>query len=890
MGKIATAVGQIKTLYKENLWQGRLILATFIIMLVLVVVRVSLPYTIIYSATYWLDTQGVTAEIEDISININKGTFAVIGASGTKDGLAVFNISKASIDWEWKPLSTKTIHIRSVELGDFNLIAAQYSDAIEIAGVVIKDTGTVEDQPAQEEDTVAWGASLNQIDFKDLGFCFQQFNTTYETASPKDRYIDYCGNIDLLTWQGDFSLGNADAQSAGPGQQLTVDGTLQIKQLSLLDNVLEGKLIDLGNTYLSNIKVNGVNDIKLESINIGQLALLQKSGHPRHNHAVELDALDIKGVSISNSNTIAVNAISLSKPVISMARDEKGAFKHEQWLKQQIPEPTEAEQKTVEQTKDNAAFSIKLGNIQISDSEVCYEQAASKSGNIVQPLDYCLNLGGSEWKGGIAMTTPAGTQPLLLTVNGDLALSKFITTNNLLQRDLLAFEKLAINKIALKSLDDLAFGKLTLENATGLELTSTENKHSMTVASLAVSAFSYRNNALAIDKLTINDLGLGITQNKDGSLDFEKWKIETAEQPSTAKAEVEQAAAEPVKIKIGEFSLDTTRLIEFADLSVTPNMLVGLNELHFNIKQLDSEKPQQKSPIELSAKTTRHGTVNIKGVAMPFESKPSFDATGKISGVDLRVASPKAEQAIGHIIKSGQLDADLTLLSDAGQLDSKIALVLHHFKLKAKSKEDAAALDKTFGMPINQSLMLLKDKKDRIKLDIPITGDINSPEFDPTDAIVKATAKATSVTLITFFTPYGLAYAGGNVLFNVATAMNFDPLIFEPGAAKLTAAQDEQLAKLAELLVERPAVHLTLCGSTNLNDREKLFSETINKEKIQPPSAERLQKLQQLGNERQENVKNHLVSAGKIAHDRLILCEPEHNDDTASISGVEISI
>ena len=100
----------------------------------------------------------------------------------------------------------------------------------------------------------------------------------------------------------------------------------------------------------------------------------------------------------------------------------------------------------------------------------------------------------------------------------------------------------------------------------------------------------------------------------------------------------------------------------------------------------------------------------------------------------------------------------------------------------------------------------------------------------------------------------------------------------------------EPQTKLAELLVERPAVHLTLCGSTNLNDREKLFSETINKEKIQPPSAERLQKLQQLGNERQENVKNHLVSVGKIAHDRLILCEPEHSDDADAIGGVEISI
>ncbi len=890
MSKIATIVGQTKTLYNENLWQGRLILATLITLLVLVVVRVSLPYTIIYSATYWLNTQGVTAQIEDVTINIIKGNLTVVGATGTKNKVSVFNIGKASVDWEWKPLSTNTIHIQSVELEDFNLNAAQYSDAIEIAGIVIKDTGIVEQQPTQDEDTVAWGASLNQIDFKDLGFCFQQFDTAYDKVSQENKYFDYCGNIDLLTWQGDFSLGNTDTPSESPGQQLTVDGTLQIKQLSLLDNILEGALIDIGDTSLSNIKINGINDIKLGAINIGQLTILEKSGHPRHKHAVEFDSLDITGISVSNLNTIAINSISLNKPVISMARDEKGAFKYEQWLMQKKMASAEPEQNIAGRTDDNAVFNIKLGNINIIDSEVCYEQASSKPSNIAQALDYCLNLASSEWSGNIAITTPANNNSVLLALNGDLSLSSLITTNNLLQRDLLTFETLAINKIAVKSLDDLAFGKLDLDNVAGLELTSTKDKHTITVASLDVSVFSYRNNALAIDKLAINDLGLEITLNEDGALDFEKWKINTTEQPSTAKAEAKQAAAEPIKIKIGEFSLDTTRLLEFADLSVTPNMLIGLNELHLNIKQLDSDKPGQKSPIELSATTTRHGTVNIKGVAMPFESKPSFDATGKITGLDLRAASPRAEQAIGHIIKSGQMDADLTLLSDAGQLDSNIALVLHHFKLKAKSKEDAAALDETFGMPINQSLMLLKDKKGRIKLDIPITGDINNPEFDPTDAIIKATAKATSVTLITFYTPYGLVYAGGNVLFNIATALNFDPLIFDPGSSKLTGAQEEQLAKLAELLVERPAVHLTLCGSTNLNDREKLFTEIIDREKIKPPSAERLKKLKQLGSERQKNVKDQLVSIGKITHDRLILCEPEHSDDAESIGGVEINI
>ena len=89
----------------------------------------------------------------------------------------------------------------------------------------------------------------------------------------------------------------------------------------------------------------------------------------------------------------------------------------------------------------------------------------------------------------------------------------------------LSFENLALNNIAVENLDDVAFAKLDLDNAAGLELTSTEDKHTMTVAGLDVSAFSYRNNTLSIDKAAINDLGLEITQNKDGSLDFEKWKI-----------------------------------------------------------------------------------------------------------------------------------------------------------------------------------------------------------------------------------------------------------------------------------------------------------------------------------------------------------------------------
>ena len=891
MGNTSQKPGRLKTWYINNLWQGRLLLSVSIVLLILVIVRISLPYTIVYSAVYWLNKQGVTSQVEDITINVINGTFSVHNATGSKDGEPVFNIGKASIDWEWAPLSARTIVVKQVALEDFDLQAQQYSDGLIVAGITIQNDGTVEQPPAEDdEQPVSWSTALNQVDFSDLNFCFRQYDAPLSDNTAQRTLIDYCANAGKFTWQGNISLVAAKAGEAGQGPHLVVEGTLEFEKLRLQNNELDAALLYLGDVTLSSINIDSIDSIKLDEINITKLQLLQRTGHASHEHAVELNKISISDIHYSNNNTLAIKTISLDAPKLSMAREATGAWKYEQWL----PEDTDGDEKSVSQpsqpANEDTAFNINVSSILITDIELCYQQPDIASGTPPGAIDYCLGIASTDWNGAISISTPAGQKPLALELTGDLVIAEFVTTNNLLQRDLLDFEKLAINKIDVKSLDNLAFNTLNLANVNGLELTSAEDKFTMTVSSLDISTFNYANNSLAIDKIALKDPGLEITQNSDGSFDFEKWKIESAEEANEASKAPDTTTSEPLKIKLGEFSLDTTRTVEFTDLSVEPEMHIGLDEIHVSVKDLDSDKPDQESPISLSAKTMRHGTIDLAGVAKPFKSNPSFDASGKITGLDLRVASPKAEQTIGHIIKSGQLDADLKLLAVEGQLDSNIGLVLHHFNLKAKSKEDAAALDDVFGMPINQSLVLLKDKKGTIKLDIPVTGDINNPDFNPTDAIIKATAKATTVTLITFYTPYGLAYAGGNVLFNLATAMNFDPLLFDAGSSQLTDTHKQQLDKLAELLTERPAVHLTLCGFTNVNDRDKMFSEILDKEKIKPPAAERLTQLKKLGAERQDHVKNYLISAGKIEHNRLILCEPEHSDDAEAIAGVEISI
>jgi len=204
-------------------------------------------------------------------------------------------------------------------------------------------------------------------------------------------------------------------------------------------------------------------------------------------------------------------------------------------------------------------------------------------------------------------------------------------------------------------------------------------------------------------------------------------------------------------------------------------------------------------------------------------------------------------------------------------------------------------------MPLNQTLVLLRDKDDSIHLDIPITGDVTNPNFNPMDAIIKATSKAATVTLITFYTPYGLIYAGGNLAFNLATALNFDPIEFTPGSAEVSDNAKQQLDGLTKLLSEKPQVHLTLCGTTNRQDsfalfpalKEKFTDKTTDDEARQQKTTlteKQLIQLNQLARDRQISSKNYLVKQRGIEHDRLILCAPEHKTGDDAVAGVEIVI
>ncbi|RKZ66370.1 MAG: hypothetical protein DRQ44_06825 [Gammaproteobacteria bacterium] len=903
---------RVKSYYKNNRWQGRIILTLLIFALILGIVRLLLPQTIIYSTTSWLKSQGIDSSIEEININIINGTVSLVNAKGSKNGEPLFNIGLVDIYWRWAPLSEKTIVVTKIALDKFSVNIEQYNDEIIIAGVrlPLNTAGEIEVAPADidksDEQTTPWAASLGQVIFTRLNICYLQHAASLEQANKNSLFVDYCVDLEKMSWAGTISYATNKDLLKTDDLPISSTGNFTLKGLNVTDNKLNKKLLVSKSNTLSNVVISGLNNLHIDKLEMNDLSLLHREDK-KHKDSIRFTQLAIDDIKLSNMNALAINNISISKPGVYLVKHNQTDWEYQQWIPQSSATgKVNEEDDPGKQTPSASSFKLTLNNISINDSDLCYLDSSSS-------LYYCLTFAELDWKGLVKFDTkPSKTDDLNLLVKGDLKLLRQNIHNLTIDRDLLDFESLTLSKLEISSIDNISLDNFNIEKFAALQRSKNKNDNTASFEELTINDIKYTHNKIDINTIKLTGLANTVSKNKSGDWEFDKWRLDNSSESKTGnkkatsktiKTDTEKTTKEKETfiVSLNKLNITSDKKILFIDNSTETVMKVGLKKLAFDISNIHTDKPNSNSPFKLSAKTTRHATINIAGTAKPFAEKVSFDANGKIKGFDLRAASPAAKKAIGHIIKSGQLDADLKLLAVDGILDSKLGLSLYQFNIKATSKEDAEKLDAEFGMPLNQTLVLLRDKDDSIHLDIPVTGDVNNPDFNPMQAIIKATSKAATVTLITFFTPYGLIYAGGNIAFNLATALNFDPINFTPGSPEIPADGKEQLNGLSELLTEKPHVHLTLCGVTNQHDVFALYPELKQKKNSKNKDGEtssteitltKKQSLQlkQLAKERQVNSKNYLVNKSGIEHNRLILCAPEHKTDDDAIAGVEINI
>lgn len=892
----------IKAFYQNNRIKSRFLFALVIIILLLVVIRISLSEIIIYSTQSWLGKQGINASIDDIRIDIIAGTVSLHNANGSKDGQPLFDIGLIDIHLNWSPLSEKTIEINKVTLDGLNVAIKHYRDEIIIGGVSIPLQTKINSKAAGQHVNVKaeivnelaepWAAALNKVVLRNLNVCYLQHHAERQNSNADSLFVDYCVNVDEMAWQGHISYATNKMLIKNNELPIVSSGNFKLSGLSVVDNSLKKYILKSASNELNNVVISGLNDIHIDEINMNDLSSLQRDD-TKHKDALRFKQFNIKDIHFKNLNKLHVGNIEINDPGVYLVRVNKNYWEYQQWL----PESSLSTISVVGETdktelrKVAVPFEFAIDNISLNKADACY---LDKSRN----LYYCVTFDTLNWLGAINYSTlRTSSNKSALKIKGALSLKNTRVQNHSIQRALLTLDSLELQGVDINDFNHALLQHMELDGLAALQISEKKADNTFALEKFSVSNVEYKKSGINIDEINISQLQGLISKNEDSRWEHDKWRI--TDSAKDVKADITKNAinskseAKPFSIVLNKLNINSNKNIIYVDNSTTPAMSVGVQELRFDLLGLNSNTPDNNSQFKFFTKTVRHSTAELAGTIKPFAKKVSFDAQGQLKGFDLRVATPVTKKSIGHIIQSGQMDADLKLRAIDGILDSNIALSLYQFQIKALNDINAKKLDEKFGMPLNKTLILLRNKDGSIHLDIPVRGDVNNPSFQPMDAIIKATTKAATVTLITFYTPYGLAYAGGNLMFDLATALNFEPVRFENGSAELTAENIEQLDKLAILMTEKPQLHLTLCGKSNLHDVYALFPDLkpdAGNALTSELNAKQIKEIKNVSQQRQINSKQYLVGEKHIEHDRLILCAPDYELNKEAIAGVEIII
>ncbi|HSV29219.1 MAG TPA: DUF748 domain-containing protein, partial [Candidatus Omnitrophota bacterium] len=329
--------------------------------------------------------------------------------------------------------------------------------------------------------------------------------------------------------------------------------------------------------------------------------------------------------------------------------------------------------------------------------------------------------------------------------------------------------------------------------------------------------------------------------------------------------------------------------VEFEDRTPSEAVRLTVDGIDLVARELDTGTPEHDSPFTLKARAGA-SVLAASGSLRPFAPSFSGKMKGDVKSFELPPLSPYAADSLGVHLHTGQFDGDLSLAVEHGALDGRMDMVLSN--LFVAQPDPNAPIAKQADMPVETVLDLLRDSEDRIRLTIPVRGDLSKPDFDVSDAVSQAVGGALKSTVVTTLkVAFPVAALIGYVIDeSSASRLSLEPLAFAAGDAALADSHPARLATVADLLRQRPGLKLTLCGAATmaadwpavlerrrqeelglLAKLQKLVGVEAKPEDIAPDRDA----LTALAEGRAQAVKAWLVKNGGIDAGRLFTCRPK---------------
>jgi hypothetical protein len=192
--------------------------------------------------------------------------------------------------------------------------------------------------------------------------------------------------------------------------------------------------------------------------------------------------------------------------------------------------------------------------------------------------------------------------------------------------------------------------------------------------------------------------------------------------------------------------------------------------------------------------------------------------------------TPFSGTYVGREIKKGKLNLNLNYLVEGQALSAGNTVFIDQFYLG-----DEVASEQAASLPLDLAVSLLKDSDDEIHIDMPISGNLNDPDFSYGKLVWSALG---NLIVKAVASPFSLL-AG-----LVDSDEDLGTIEFIAGTASLDEPMNKRLNLLKQALMQRPELHLEVTGCYHLQDetalKQQIFQQLIN------PKAEEFTSTQQL--------------------------------------------
>ncbi len=284
---------------------------------------------------------------------------------------------------------------------------------------------------------------------------------------------------------------------------------------------------------------------------------------------------------------------------------------------------------------------------------------------------------------------------------------------------------------------------------------------------------------------------------------------EKAAVPAPAKTETGEEAA-PFPLAIERLRINSAN-VEFADHSLRPQFGTRMHDLTGVVTGLSND-PATMALVELDGKVDEFGSARVRGSIQPFRATNFTDLKLTFRNLEMTNLTPYSGKFAGRKIDSGKLLVDLEYKVKQRQLAGENKVVINKLKLGERVESPEA-----MNLPLDLAIALLEDSDGVIDLDLPVSGNLDDPQFSYGKIIWKAVVNVLTKVVTAPFRALGRLIG--------ISSDKLEAVEFDFGAAALLPPEQEKLKEIGKALIKRPTLTLSVTPAYNNQNDTRAIQE-----------------------------------------------------------------